>query len=149
MFAVDQARAAEEFGFTRNQCCRNLKVAIKYYWQNRTMGMRNLAKRRLLRSAAAEGLELSACTTEHAVPLQVIVDLLLDDPDLTKKSLEETLSRLVTVRVVTKEEDRRLSESGVTLPVAFQPATPRSLSHRISSCNLSTIRTIAQVSIRQ
>lgn len=38
-FAVKQANEAQKFGFTRNECCRNLKAALHQYWQNKTLGM--------------------------------------------------------------------------------------------------------------
>lgn len=36
VFAVKQAKETEEYGFTRNECCRNFKTALHQYWQNKT-----------------------------------------------------------------------------------------------------------------
>ena len=82
LFAVEQQREAEEFGFTRNLACRNLKLALKFHWQNKTLGQRNLAREKLRRSAAARRRPLGQCIVEHAVPLQVIVDIIVDDRGL-------------------------------------------------------------------
>lgn len=35
--AVRQVHGTQAFGFTRNEACRNLKIAIQQYWQNKTL----------------------------------------------------------------------------------------------------------------
>ena len=36
-FAIEQAIKAEEFGFSRNECNRNLKTALHQYWQTKEL----------------------------------------------------------------------------------------------------------------
>src|SRR6266481_5827716 len=62
VFAVKQAKKAEAFGFTRNECCRNLKTALHQYWQNKTLRLHGQSqKARIPRSEAAMGRPLSDC----------------------------------------------------------------------------------------
>jgi hypothetical protein len=47
IFAIKQAKDAEKFGFTRNECCRNIKTALHQYWQNKTMGLHGQSQKRI------------------------------------------------------------------------------------------------------
>jgi hypothetical protein len=112
-FAVRQARDAEAFGFTRNECCRNLKLALHQYWQNKTLGMHGQAhKSRIPRSRAATGLSLGECVVEHAVPQMELVNRLMELEPLTEQSVAELLKQSFCVMLVTKEEHARLNASG-------------------------------------
>jgi hypothetical protein len=118
-FAVEQQRAAEKFGFTRNECCRNLKTALHQYWQNKTMGLHGQSqKKRIPRSVAATGLPLAECVVEHAVPQMEIVNRLMGLNPLTEEAIESLLRRLFVVTLVTKAEHALLNASGVrsTMP---------------------------------
>lgn len=118
-FAVEQAKAAEAFGFTRNEACRNLKTALYQYWQNKTLGLHGQAqKSKMLRSLAAVGLPLSECTVEHAVPLMTIVNLLMKLAPLTEEAVTDLLTSYYLVRLVTKAEHAKLNASGLcsTMP---------------------------------
>lgn len=60
VFAVRQAQEAQFFGFTRNEACRNLKIAIHQYWQNKTLGLHGQSqKTKIPRSKAAVGKPIS------------------------------------------------------------------------------------------
>lgn len=112
-FAIRQANEAEEFGFTRNECCRNLKIAIHQYWQNKVLGHHGQAhKSQIPRSVAASGLPLKDCVVEHVVPQMEIVNTLMDLRPLTEQGVIDILSRLLRVVLVTKEEHVRLNASG-------------------------------------
>ncbi len=119
LFAIVQAKQAEEFGFTRNECCRNLKTALHQYWQNKTLGQHGQSQKvNLPRSQSATDKPISDLVVEHVVPQMVIVKMLMDMEDIDKKSIEELLCKYFHVLVVTKEEDKRLRSSGLrsTMP---------------------------------
>lgn len=114
LFAVKQAKAAEAYGFTRNECCRNLKTALHQYWQNRTLGLHGQAhKARIPRSRAARDLPLVDCVVEHVVPQMVIVDQLMDMPEPTTRTITALLRRWFRVMLVTRDEHARLNASGL------------------------------------
>lgn len=118
-FAIEQQKAAEAFGFTRNECCRNLKIALHQYWQNKTLGLHGQSqKKRIPRSAAAADLPLHECVVEHAVPQMEIVNRLMALDPLTDDGIEQLLRRLFQVALVTREEHALLNRSGVrsTMP---------------------------------
>lgn len=114
VFAIEQARQAEAFGFTRNECCRNLKTALHQYWQNKELQQHSTAhKSRIPRSRAAASVELAECEVEHAVPQMHIVNLLMDMPSPTTEKVRELLKRLFVVRLVTRQEHAALNSSGL------------------------------------
>lgn len=114
VFAVEQAREAEQYGFTRNECCRNLKIALHQYWQNKTMGQHGQSqKQNIPRSKAAVGKELKDCDVEHVVPQMVIVNMLMDMNPRSKTEVENILRNYFRVCLVTKEEHRRLNACGL------------------------------------
>ena len=89
-FAVEQAKEAEIYGFKRNQCCRNLKLAIEHFWRKVYLGLRR--KEDIIRSVAAVSVKLQECDIEHAVPLMVLVNKLMNKKQLTKKYIFKTLT---------------------------------------------------------
>lgn len=114
LYAVRQTREAEEYGFTRNECCRNLKIALVQFWQTKTLGMSGLSqKSRIPRSGKAAGLALKECVVEHTVPQQVIVNMLVDHQNLSTKEVESILKKFFVVRLVSKDEDAQLRSSGL------------------------------------
>lgn len=118
-FAVQQAKEAEAFGFTRNECCRNLKTALHQYWQNKTMGFHGQSRKaRIPRSKAAMGRPLSECVVEHVVPQMAIVNHLMDMESLTPQAITEFLTSHFAVMLVTHDEHARLNASGLrsTMP---------------------------------
>ena len=122
VFAIRQAREAEAFGFTRNECCRNLKIALHQHWQHKTMGLHGQAKKRNIpRSKAAQGMPLGECVVEHAVPQMAIVNWLMDLDPITNESVASLLERYFTVMLVTKEEHALLNSSGLrsTMPAQW------------------------------
>lgn len=125
VFAVQQAREAEAFGFTRNECCRNLKTALHQHWQHKTMGLHGQAKKsKIPRSKAALGKPLSECVVEHAVPQMAIVNWLMDLEPLTNANVTKLLERFFTVMLVTHEEHVLLNSSGLrsTMPPDWDDA---------------------------
>jgi hypothetical protein len=119
VFAIKQAREAETFGFTRNECCRNLKTALHQHWQHKTMELHGQSmKRKIPRSKAALDKPLSECVVEHAVPQMAIVNWLMDLEQLTNATVTNLLERYFTVMLVTQEEHARLNSSGLrsTMP---------------------------------
>lgn len=114
VFAISQAQEAEEYGFSRNECCRNLKTALHQYWQNKTMGMHGQSqKKNIPKSSAASEVELIHCDVEHAVPQMVIVNMLMDMETIEKPIVLALLRKYFRVLVVTKEEHKKLNASGL------------------------------------
>jgi hypothetical protein len=114
IFAIKQAREAEKFGFTRNACCRNLKIALHQYWQHITMGLHGQNnKKDIPRSRAAQKLPLSDCVVEHAVPQMEIVNWLMDMEPLTERKVVNLLTKYFRVMLVTEAEHARLIASGL------------------------------------
>ncbi len=114
VFAIKQAREAEAYGFSRNICCRNLKTAISFYWQNKTLGLSGVSqKKNMPRSKKALKKDLSECDIEHVVPMMVIVNMLMDMKSITKTKVENRLKKYLHVLLVTKEEHRKLNSSGL------------------------------------
>lgn len=127
VFAVKQAKEAEEFGFTRNECCRNLKTALHQYWQNKTLGLHGQSQKvKMKRSKAALNRPLSECDVEHAVPLMTIVNRLMDMAPLSERAVTEFLNRSYAVMLVTKEEHSALNKSGLrsTMPTDWSGTDP-------------------------
>ncbi len=121
LFAVEQAKEAQAFGFPRNLCCRNLKTALIHYWQHKTLGMGQ--KARISRSKAARNKPLNECIEEHVVPLMVIVNRLMDMKSLTKPAVNRLLKKWYHVRLVTNAEHKTLTK--LKLRYTMTPLTPR------------------------
>lgn len=114
IFAINQANDAQAFGFTRNECCRNLKIAIHQYWQNKILGHHGQAhKARIPRSKAALNRSDSECVVEHVMPQMEIVNRLMEMRPLTKAGVIGLLTNCLRVVVVTREEHALLNRSGL------------------------------------
>ncbi|MDD9907543.1 MAG: hypothetical protein OXT06_28545 [Rhodospirillaceae bacterium] len=101
VFAIEQAKQAEAFGFTRNEACRNLKTALHQYWQNKELGQHGQAHRdEIPMSKAARKAPQAQTQVEHAVPQQIIVNMLMDMEPLTKRRVSILLKKLFRVRRV-------------------------------------------------
>jgi len=111
LFAVQQAKEAEAFGFSRNHCSRNLKTALDHHWQRKTLRLGQ--KARIPRSKAALNLPLSECVVEHVVPKMAIVNRLMDMEPLTTTAIKELLTNRFMLMLVTREEHARLNASGL------------------------------------
>lgn len=119
IFAIKQANDAQAFGFTRNECCRNLKIAIHQYWQNKILGHHGQAhKARIPRSKAALNRPDSECMVEHVMPQMEIVNRLMDMCPLDEVGVINILTNYLRVVIVTREEHARLNSSGLrsTMP---------------------------------
>jgi hypothetical protein len=65
-FAIKQAKEAVKFGFSPNECCRNLEVALHHYWQVKVLKNSGIYQRKLVvRSKAARDKSPKECTLEH------------------------------------------------------------------------------------
>ena len=114
LFSVKQAIEAESFGFTRNECCRNLKTALHQYWQNKILGLHGQSqKKNIPRSKAAIGKDTRECEVEHVIPQMYIVNMLMDMSTINKDKIRNILEKYFHVLLVTKEEHRRLNASGL------------------------------------
>ena len=114
LFSVKQAIEAESFGFTRNECCRNLKTALHQYWQNKTLGLHGQSqKKNIPRSKAAIGKDSREFEVEHVSPQMYIVNMLMDMSTINKDKIRNILEKYFHVLLVTKEEHRRLNASGL------------------------------------
>jgi hypothetical protein len=119
VFAVRQAQEAQFYGFTRNEACRNLKIAIHQYWQNKTLGLHGQSqKANIPRSKAAVGKPLNTVVVEHVVPQMHLVNAMMDMAPVTTPGVLQLLKDYFAVMVVTKEEHDRLNASGLrsTMP---------------------------------
>ena len=114
IFATMQAKEAEAFGFTRNECCRNLKVALHQYWQHRSLQLSSLSRKsEIPRSRKARKLPLSECIVEHVVPKMEIVNWLMDMEPLTERRVSNLLRKYYRVMLVTRDEHALLNASGL------------------------------------
>jgi chaperone required for assembly of F1-ATPase len=112
IFAIKQAKDAEAFGFTRNECCRNLKTAIHQYWQNKVLKLHGqVHKARMLRSEAALNAPDSECVVEHVMPQMEIVNRLMDMQPLTEQGVIELLTQYLKVVIITRDEHASLNSS--------------------------------------
>ena len=114
VFAIRQAKDAEQFGFTRNESCRNLKTALHQYWQNKTLGFHGQSqKHNIPKSKRAAKIPIAECDVEHVVPVMYIVNVLMDMDSLTAEHVECILRKYFQVLVVSKEEHQKLNASGL------------------------------------
>ena len=127
IFAIRQEKEAEAFGFKRNECCRNLKLALHHYWQNKELGLHGISqKHNVRRSKAAKDKLINECDVEHAVPLMWIVNELMKMNLPTKIRVRNLLRKYFRVLLVTKEEHRKLNASGFrsTMPQDWDRRDP-------------------------
>ena len=114
LFAVEQAKEAQEYGFTRNECSRNLKTALHQYWQNKEKKQHSQSQRKNLpRSVEADKRELKGLRLEHVVPQMWFVNQLMDRDTIDKEEIRELLEKYFNVLLVTKEEDVKLTKAGL------------------------------------
>ncbi len=113
LFALEQFIAAEDFGFTENECRRNLYTALHQYWQNKEMGLHSTSQRKKIPRTSAAKVSKGKTQVEHVVPLNVIVKSLRDIKRPDKQSVRNKLSDLYRVCIVTIEEHKRLSDAGL------------------------------------
>ena len=127
LFAVEQAKEAEEYGFTRNDCSRNLKTALHQYWQNKEKGQHSTSQRKNLpRSVEADKRELKGLRLEHVVPQMWFVDKFMDMDPIDKEEIRKLLETYFNVLLVTKEEDAKLTDAGLRsdMPVDWDKKDP-------------------------
>ena len=117
LFAVKQTKEAHDFGFKLNECRRNLNTALHQYWQSNTMKMSSVNKsqrdtiKKSKMALTAYKTKSEKLEIEHAVPIKVIVDLLLDLTPLTSIEIENLLKKYFRVCMVTKSEHKKLSDA--------------------------------------
>ena len=109
IFALKQLKAAENFGFTRNEASRNLKLALNHYWQAKELGIHIFRKHKLKKTKAASKTSIENTEVEHAVPAQVIVDMLMSLKKFETNNVEKILKKYWRVILVTKNEHKKLN----------------------------------------
>ncbi len=109
IFALKQLKAAENFGFTRNEANRNLKLALNHYWQAKELGIHIFRKHKLKKTKAASKTSIENTEVEHAVPAQVIVDMLMSLKKFETNNVEKILKKYWRVILVTKNEHKKLN----------------------------------------
>ncbi len=109
IFALKQLKAAENFGFTRNEANRNLKLALNHYWQAKELGIHIFRKNKLKKTKAASKTKIENTEVEHAVPAQVIVDMLMSLKKFETNNVEKILKKYWRVILVTKNEHKKLN----------------------------------------
>ena len=109
IFALKQLKAAENFGFTRNESNRNLKLALNHYWQAKELGIHIFRKHKLKKTKAASKTKIENTEVEHAVPAQVIVDMLMSLKKFETNNVEKILKKYWRVILVTKNEHKKLN----------------------------------------
>jgi hypothetical protein len=83
------------------------------------MGLHGQSQKRVIpRSSEATGKPLDECVVEHAVPLMLIVNWLMEMDPLTERRVANLLKKYFRVMLVTKAEHERLNASGLcsTMP---------------------------------
>ena len=128
-FSLMQTKKSIEFGFTKNESRRNLNTALHQYWQNKTMQRHSTSHRHLIkRSKNAIIAENNSEKTEveHAVPLKVIVDLLLNLNSPNNSKIENLLISLYRVCIVSKKEHKSLTEANLRseMPIDWNGKDP-------------------------
>ena len=119
VFAIRQAQEAQAYGFTRNEACRNLKIAIHQYWQNKTLGLHGqIRKGKIPRSQAAVGKPLNELVVEHVVPQMHLVNSMMDMQPITTAEVLSLLKNHFAIMLVTIEEHAKLNAAGLrsTMP---------------------------------
>ena len=109
IFALKQLKAAENFGFTRNEANRNLKLALNHYWQAKELGIHIFRKHKLKKTKATSKTKIENTEVEHAVPAQVIVDMLMSLKKFETNNVEKILKKYWRVILVTKNEHKKLN----------------------------------------
>ena len=110
IFALKQLKAAENFGFSRNEANRNLKLALNHYWQAKELGIHIFRKHKLKKTKAASRTKIENTEVEHAVPAQVIVDMLMNLKKFETNNVKKILKKYWRVILVTKSEHRKLND---------------------------------------
>lgn len=113
LFALHQTHAAIAYEFKKNECRRNLNIALHQYWQNKEMGLHSTSQRHKIPMSMQAKSTNEKTQVEHVVPLKVIVDLLLDLEQPTKETVGTLLSNFYRVCLVTVEEHKRLTDAGL------------------------------------
>lgn len=99
-----------EVGYPKTAYSRILRETIHFVWELRE-GTKHSKLR--IRSTAGIGLQPRELDYDHAVPMRIIVERLLDAwPD--KQAVEHLLRNLVRGVLITKEEHRLLREKGLS-----------------------------------
>lgn len=118
LFTLQQQHEAMAFGIPQNVCNRNLKLQLGHYWEMKELGEKSQtspkAKLSLPRSKGAQhitdGREL---VVEHAMPRQVIVNMLLAVKEPSERKIRNLLAKYWRVAAVTLSEDKSLTDAGL------------------------------------
>ena len=115
VFALKQMKEAQKFGFTANECNRNLKLALNHYWQAKELGIHVFRKHKIRRTKTAYKTSLKNTIVEHTVPTQVIVNMLLKIKKIENKKVKRILKKYWQVMLVTKKEHLKLNSKKLDL----------------------------------
>ena len=103
---VELAHEMYRFGFPKAAYSRILRETIFFVWEIREISKHSELR---ARSKAAEGLLPSQLDYDHAIPMRIVIEMILDAwPD--KESVEKILTELVRGVLITKKEHERLRE---------------------------------------
>ena len=119
VFAVKQLKDAIEFGFQKNVASRSLNITLNHHWQAKEVGSHiGWHKERFTHSLLAKKEfkklgKKSKLIMEHVVPMNVIIDMLLNLEPLNETNVKKILSKFWKVIRITKSEDLTLNKLGL------------------------------------
>lgn len=103
---VAVAHEMRQDGFSKTAYSKILREGIFFVWESREAPKYSKSR---IRSKAAEGLPPSQLDYDHAVPMRIVIEMILDAwPD--KEAVEKILTDLVRGVLITKKEHERLRE---------------------------------------
>ncbi|NCF48094.1 MAG: hypothetical protein GWP36_01065 [Bacteroidetes bacterium] len=126
LFALKQTHEAIAFGFTKNESRRNLKTALDQYWQNKEMRLSGINQKDKIPKSISAQEDHGKTNVEHAVPIKVIIDLLLELEAPNKHNVRDILQKLYRVCRVTEEEHKKLRDVGLRyeMPADWNKSDP-------------------------
>lgn len=101
---VELAHEMHKLGFPKAAYSRILRETIFFAWEIREISKHSNLRER---SAAAEGLPPSQLDYDHAVPMRIVIEMILNkSPD--REAVEDIIRRFVHGVLITKEEHEYL-----------------------------------------
>jgi hypothetical protein len=107
---VELAHKMYGLGFPKAAYSRILRETIFFVWEIRERSKHSHLR---ARSKAAEGLLPSQLDYDHAVPMRIVIEMILNkSPD--RQAAEDIIRRFVHGVLITKEEHEYLRENGLS-----------------------------------
>lgn len=101
---VELTHKMRDAGFSKTAYSKILRETIHFVWEIREMPKHSKHR---LRSKAAEGLPLSELDYDHAVPMRIVIEMIMNAwPD--QEAVERILRDLVHGVLITKKEHEHL-----------------------------------------